>query len=122
MEENLTTKKKYYYKKQTELADEDKEHLDQVFEDFINKHGHEVVKDIYKMSRKIRNELQVAHLPMFLLYRKSLFIKMETDYFSCTTEEIAEKEDIKIRTAHNYRKSYYEERKVLSKIRQDKTK
>lgn len=88
-------------------CDIDREELDKLFDLFIQKHGHEAVKDLYNIHRFTRNYVCSNRFPFRIFYRRSLGVAIETEYRELNAREIADKEGMPRTTINRILMEYY---------------
>ncbi len=88
------------------LNETDKEILNGLIENFIQKYGYEqgtqIITDIYRLHRKISKDLCIVNFPIPRIYRSLVAKKMKTPvskggYKGLSLEEIAERENVSLR-------------------------
>ena len=87
----------------------DREQLDKLIDEFIQRHGHEVIRDMYRINKFIRNRMYTNKFPIAAVYRKSLgLLIMDGEYKGLNATQLCKVEPIGKGLAHriivqNYR-------------------
>jgi len=87
--------------------EEDKQRLLEMLGELLGPIEHETIKRLYGSSRQIRAEMHINAFPIALLYRISLYKKLDNEYIGVSTQEIATREGISPRRMYNIRKDYF---------------
>ncbi len=101
------TKRKSRCKKKARVNEKE---LIELAEEVIDKIGHENLNFLYQMNKRIRSELYLHRFPIAFIYKHSLSILFDEEYARLQTSEIAEKEGLSYRTAHNLRIQSYDKK------------
>ncbi len=98
--------------------EEDKEALRILVADFVQKFGHECLRELFHLNRRIRKDLFSTRFPIGMMYHFSLDMKLENEYSKLTQAEIAKIEGLTKPCMHYIQKNHYEakrKRKAKSK-------
>lgn len=77
----------------------DNEIFETLTQEFIDKYGEEIIKDIYKLHRKLSRELQIKNFPISEIYHRILLRELKYGKYSTSTpREISKNEEVHLRT------------------------
>lgn len=95
--------------------EEDKQRLLEMLSELLGPIEHETIKEMYHSSRKIRAEMHINAFPIALLYRLSLYKKLDNEYIGLSTQEVAVREGVSPRRMYNIRKDFFKHSKQKAK-------
>jgi len=99
-----------------EISKEEQQLFDVLIDEYIDKHGIEALKDIYKLHRKLDTQLQMKNFPARHIFRTLFFREMKAGVFNnLSVKEIAAKEGVATYTIYRYQKAYYSKKKKIFK-------